>query len=78
MMQAALAIYSPVAAVGSTVFRGFVSDGSYVMHPTENYIGVAVLLVDAPTYAKRDGTWTPVAELLGYRRGDSLASDFLD
>lgn len=47
MKQAALAIKNPVASTWSTIFRGFVSDWRFVMHPTENYIGVEILLVDA-------------------------------
>ena len=47
MKQAALAIKNPVTSTWSTLFRGFVSDWDYVLHPTENYIGVEILLVDA-------------------------------
>jgi len=47
LKQAALAIYNPAATTWSTVFRGFISDWSYLMHQTEKYIGVELLLVDA-------------------------------
>lgn len=47
LKQAALALYNPVAATWSTVFRGFVADWDYVVHPTEKYLGVEIRLVDA-------------------------------
>lgn len=46
LKQAAYALQNPVTGVWSTVFRGFVSDWSFSMHPTEDYLMVRVDLVD--------------------------------
>ena len=47
LKQAAIGLYNPVAGTWSTVFRGFVSDWDYVVHPTERFLMVTVTLVDA-------------------------------
>jgi hypothetical protein len=46
MTPAALALQNPVTGIWSTIYRGFISDVTFSLHPTEKYLMIRIDLVD--------------------------------